>query len=277
MDNKRTVVGIDAFTQSVKAIAWSDDGRPVAEGRAALTLQQSAPGYIEQDADEWWAATGTALRALTAATEADAIAGIAISNQRETVALLDAAGQPIGPAITWLDSRVSDSFRDLADSFGGERLHAISGRPVDTIPVVYRLHWLRRHRPELIDRAHSIVDVHGFLSQQLTGTAHASHISADAFGIFDIVERCWSCPLLDHLGIPLHKLPAAAATGLRAGTAVFAGGGDGQCAGLGVGRDAARDRVPQSRNRDRRRDMVVRACPEPKMAHDPIAYRRIFP
>lgn len=249
MGNKRTVVGIDASTQSVKAIAWSDDGHPVAEGRAALTLQQPAPGYVEQDADEWWAATGTALRALTAATDADAIAGIAISNQRETVALLDAAGQPIGPAITWLDSRVSDSLRDLADSFGGERLHAISGRPVDTIPVVYRLHWLRRHRPELIDRAHSIVDVHGFLSQRLTGTAHASHTSADAFGIFDIVERCWSRPLLDHLGIPLDKLPpvaapgaaigrvtaaAAAATGLRAGTAVFAGGGDGQCAGLGV-------------------------------------------
>ncbi len=249
MDNKRTVVGIDASTQSVKAIAWSDEGRPVAEGRAPLTLRQPAPGHVEQDADEWWAATGAALRAVTAAVDPDAIAGIAISNQRETVALLDAAGRPIAPAITWLDSRVSATFRDLADSFGAERLHAISGRPVDIIPVVYRLHWLRRHRPELIERAHRIVDVHGFLSWRLTGTAHASHTSADAFGIFDIAERRWSAPLLDHIGIAADKLPAAvppgapigrvsaeaaAATGLRVGTPVFGGGGDGQCAGLGV-------------------------------------------
>ncbi len=242
MGGERTVVGIDASTQSVKAIAWTMDGQPAAEGRALLSLSQPQPGYAEQNADDWWAATCTALRTLTAAIDPETVDGIAISNQRETVALLDEAGRPLGPAMTWLDNRVAGTYRDLADSFGGERLHAISGRPVDVIPVVYRLHWLARHKPGLIERARTIVDVHGFLALHLTGAVSASFTSADPFGMFDIVEKEWSRPLLDHLHIPLDKLPpavapgrpigrvtaeAAAQTGLRAGTPIYAGGATG--------------------------------------------------
>lgn len=246
---ERTVVGIDASTQSVKAIAWTRSGQPVAEGRAPLPLDQPQPGFAEQDASAWWTATCLSLKALTAVVDPAKIDGIAISNQRETVALLDTDGCPLGPAMTWLDSRVASTYRDFAASFGPERIHAISGRPVDVIPVVYRLHWLTQNRPDLLERARSIVDVHGFLALHLTGTATASYTSADPFGLFDIGEKQWSRPLLDHLGIGPDKLPpavepgraigvvtaaAAAATGLRAGTPVFAGGGDGQCAGLGV-------------------------------------------
>lgn len=254
MEEERYVIGVDASTQSVKAIAWTSTGRPVAEGRASLALDQPQPGYAEQDPAAWWAATCTALGLLAAAIDIQRVDGIAISNQRETVALLDEAGEAIGPGITWLDGRVTETHKAFAESFGGDRLHAISGRPVDVIPVVYRLAWLRDNQPDLIDRAASIVDVHGFLARHLTGRAHASYTSADPFGIFDINANAWSKPILDHLGIPLHKLPlavppaspigtvtaaAATATGLRAGTPLYAGGGDGQCAGLGV--DAMRE------------------------------------
>ncbi len=249
MDGERAVVGIDASTQSVKAIAWTTDGRPLAEGRAPLSLSQPKPGYAEQDPDDWWAAACEALRGLTAAVDPGAIEGVAISNQRETMALLDEHDRPIGPGTTWLDNRAAGTYRDFASGFGADRLHAISGRPVDVIVVVNRLDWLARHQPDLLARARSIVDVHGFLALKLTGAAVASYTSADPFGLFDIVEKRWSEPLLRHLGIPLSKLlpavppgrmigrvtpAAAAATGLRAGIPLYAGGGDGQCAGLGV-------------------------------------------
>ncbi len=249
MGGERSVVGIDASTQSVKAVAWTRRGEPLAEGRAPLSLQQPQPGFAEQDADTWWAATCMALRALTAAVDPGTVDGVAISNQRETMALLGADDRPLAPATVWLDSRVAPTYRGFAASFGEERIHAISGRPVDVIPAVYRLHWLSQHRPDLLEGARTIVDVHGFLTLHLTGRATASFTSADPFGLFDIVGKEWSRPLLDHLGIAPDKLPpavepgrrigavtqaAAAATGLRAGTPVFAGGGDGQCAGLGV-------------------------------------------
>ena len=249
MGEDRYVIGVDASTQSVKAIAWTADGHPAAEGRAPLTLQQPRPGYAEQDPADWWTAARSALSSLMAQIDPARVDGLAISNQRETVALLGENGDAIGPGITWLDSRVAPTYRAVAESFGADRLHAISGKPIDVIPVVYRLFWLRQTDPGAIDRARTIVDVHGFLSFHLTGAASASYTSADPFGIFDIAAKTWSKPILDHVGIAIEKLPhavppgapigrvtetAAAATGLRAGTPVFAGGGDGQCAGLGV-------------------------------------------
>ena len=192
MKTERCVVGIDASTQSVKAIAWTADGAPLAEGRAPLTLDQPQHGFAEQDAHSWWQATCTALRSLTAAVDPATIEAVAISNQRETMVLLDAENRPLGPAMTWLDNRVASTYRDLAESFGGERLHSISGRPVDVIPVVYRLHWLARHQPERLAAASLIADVHGFLTLHLTGAVQASYTSADPFGLFDIVQKQWS-------------------------------------------------------------------------------------
>ena len=57
----RTVIGIDASTQSVKAIAWTRSGQPLAEGRAPLALDQPQPGFVEQDAEAWWTSACTAL------------------------------------------------------------------------------------------------------------------------------------------------------------------------------------------------------------------------
>ncbi len=246
----RYVIGLDSSTQSVKAIAWDNHGTPCAEGRAPLAISQPREGWVEQNAPDWWAATCTALRDLTAQIDPGLIDGIAVSNQRETMVLLDADGAPLAPATLWLDSRAEGHTRILAAELGGAELHRITGKPVDVTPCVHRLRWMRDHMPEVLDGAAQILDVHGYLTRALTGTAAASWTSADPFAIFDIHTRQWSATILDHLGIPLTRLPtahrpgsaigtvtaaAAAATGLRPGTPVFAGGGDGHCAGLGVG------------------------------------------
>lgn len=245
----RYVIGIDSSTQSVKAIAWTQDGTPVAEGRAPLEIMQPKPLHAEQDAESWWTATCVALRAVTSAIDPAAIDGIAISNQRETMVLVDAAGKPMAPATLWLDSRAQEMTEVLAARFGKPMLHGISGKPVDVIACLYRIAWMRKTTPELLDDASLILDVNGFLTQRLTGTASATWTSADPFGIFDIQEKRWSQPLLDFLQIGTDKLPrvlrpgqaagrvcekAAAETGLLAQTPVFAAGGDGHCAALGV-------------------------------------------
>ncbi|MES0129325.1 FGGY-family carbohydrate kinase [Mesorhizobium sp. M0029] len=245
----RYVVGIDSSTQSVKAIAWTRDGMPAAEGRAPLDISLPRPLHAEQDADQWWVATRTALKAVTAAIDPASIDGVAISNQRETMVLVDEQNRPLAPATLWLDRRAQAMTQELSDVFGAETLHGISGKPVGVIPCLYRLAHMRRHTPELLDKAHLILDVNGFLLRHLTGTSHATWTSADPFGIFDIREKSWSRPLLDHLKIRKNQLPdvlapgrqagtihasAAAETGLREGTPIFAAGGDGHCASLGV-------------------------------------------
>lgn len=248
-DRERFVIGIDSSTQSVKAIAWTQDGRCHAEGRAPLTINTPNSLRAEQNADDWWTAACAALQSLMRQVDPALIDGIAISNQRETMVLVDADDRPLAPATLWLDRRAHELVSVLANELGRGRLHAISGKPIDVIPCVYRLRYFREHEPELLDKAARILSVHDFLTLKLTGSASASWTSADPFGILDIERKTWSREILDHLVIPVEKLPslhapgtaigqittsAAEATGLRPGTPVFAGGGDGNCAGLGV-------------------------------------------
>ena len=247
--NQDLVIGLDSSTQSTKAIAWTRNGEAVAEGRASIAMDTPRPDWAEQSVEDWWSAACSSLRQVAAEIDIKRVAGIAISNQRETVAFLDAEGNTVRPAIVWLDERARQDIQLLSDAIGGERLHRITGKPADLTPVIYRLNWLKRHSPDTLSASARILDVHGFLTGKLTGTAAASWTSADPFGVFDIAEKTWSAPLLDHLGMSpdrfgvLHKpgtrvgtvtAAAAAASGLAAGTPVIAAGGDGQCAGLGV-------------------------------------------
>ena len=61
-DTERLVIGIDSSTQSVKAIAWSRDGTPMAEGRATHDIHVPSPLIAEQDARQWWSAAQEALQ-----------------------------------------------------------------------------------------------------------------------------------------------------------------------------------------------------------------------
>ena len=144
----------------------------------------------------------------------------------------------------------------LSREIGADKLHRISGKPIDITPVIYRLSWFRRHQPEVLDRAAKIADVHCFLTGRFTGNWMSSWTSADPFGLLDIESRAWSEEFLAHLGIRTDQLgtlvqpgtvtgtvtaEAAARTGLPEGLPLVAAGGDGQCAGLGV--NAARKGV----------------------------------
>lgn len=244
------VIGLDSSTQSTKAIAWNRAGIEVAHGRAPLTLQNPAIFCFEQQAEDWWSTCCTALQALFSKIDPKRVAGLAISNQRETVAFIDDAGQSVRPAMTWLDERARDFVQPLADHFGHDRLHRITGRPPDVIPVLFRLAWMRHHEPEAFARTAWFTDVQGYLVRLLTGQKRTGWTSADPLGLFDMERKCWSTELLDYLGLDESRLSealpsgselgrvteqAAKATGLPAGTPVFAAGGDGQCAGLGAG------------------------------------------
>lgn len=243
------VIGVDSSTQSTKAMAFSASGEVLAEGRASYPLHQPKPGYVEQDPEDWWAAARSALSAVTGAIDPARIAGVAISNQRETLACVDAAGRATRPAMTWLDSRAADLLPAMADEFGAGRLHAISGKPVDLTPALCRYYWLRERHPEDLAAVHRFLDVHGFLLWRLSGEPVATWTSADPSGLFDLEEKAWSGPILAALGVRAEQMPrvsrpggligrvtatAAADTGLPAGTPIFAAGGDGQCAGLGA-------------------------------------------
>jgi xylulokinase len=250
MTSPDLVIGIDSSTSATKAIAWDREGRSVAEGRAAIALFNPQPGYFEQDPRAWWTSTAEALKIVTQAVDPSRVAAVGISNQRETFGLFREDGTPLRPGTVWLDDRARGQERRFGASFGDERVHRISGKPRDVIPCLYRMIWMRENEPEIFARTERISEVHGYLAFNLTGDWVTSTASADPMGILDMQAFDWSDEILNAAGIPRETMlrlvrpgdllgevapGPAAETGLKPGTPVIAGGGDGQCAGTGAG------------------------------------------
>lgn len=243
------VIGIDSSTTAAKAIAFDRRGRAVAEGRAAVPLSNPKPGWFEQDAAHWTGALNTSLKQLLRKVPAERIAGLAISNQRESFAQFDAKDRPLRPGSLWLDERAHCEVDQLSKEIGGDRIHQISGKPPDVTPCLYRCRWFARNEPKMWAKLAHTAEVHGVLVHHLTGQWATSIASADPMGLIDMEASDWSDTLLQAAGLTRAQLPAlhrpgevigevtaaaAKSTGLRAGTPVIAGGGDGQCAGTGA-------------------------------------------
>lgn len=247
------VIGLDCSTSAVKAVAFDTRGGVLAEGRAALPFQALGDGRFEQDPADWWRAACVALRRLVAAAQGVRFVGLAIANQRETIAPLDAEFRPTRPAILWLDGRARDDADTMAVQWGRDALHRITGKIPDPNPALYKLAWMRRVEPALLDASRYFAEVHGYLAQRLTGQFATSTASADPLGVFDLAAGDYAHELLAAIGLRADQfasaLPpgsvigalhaqAAAETGLPEGLMVAAGGGDGQAAGVAVGLDA---------------------------------------
>lgn len=246
---KRYVIGVDSSTQSTKAIAWDLQGHVVAQGKAPLSVASPAPGWAEQDPRAWWDSTRSALRQVLAEIEAAEIVAVGLAWQRETFIALDAAGEPLRPAILWLDQRATREVAQLCADFGADRFHRITGKQLDTTPSLVKLVWMRRHEPDRYRRLAFVLDVGAYLARSLTGRTCTCLAGADSLGLLDMESGFWSTELLDHLGLDDWNLPelvlpasqlgvvsaeASRATGLRAGTPVIAAGGDGQVFAVGV-------------------------------------------
>jgi sugar (pentulose or hexulose) kinase len=243
------VVGIDSSTTATKAIAWNISGKNIAEGVSPITLFSPQLNYYEQDPDDWWSSLAESLQKLTHQVDAERICAISIANQRETFVGLDKDGKPVRPAIIWLDERCKSQVNKFAGIIGEDNIHRITGKPKDYAPVVYRLAWMKENENDLFRKVAHFCDVHSFIVNKLTGHFRTSWASADPMGIFDLENKVWSPDILRHLDIIPGQLPdafppgtvlgyvtktAAEATGLRTGTKVVAGGGDGQASGIGV-------------------------------------------
>ncbi|MBX7431135.1 hypothetical protein JDV09_03270 [Mycobacterium sp. Y57] len=240
------VVAVDCSTTASKAVVFDAQGQALSSGRSAIRTMQPGPGRHEQDPENWWSATCEALRAALATVDAGRVAAVCVTTQRETFVSLDRNGRAVYPGIVWMDTRA----RDLVAELGCEHVHAVSGRPPDNTPSIYKLAWLIRNERDAMAHARHIGDVSAFLNMRLCGRWISSQASADSMGLFDMAELEWSPELLALTGVDERVLPtvvapgtvvgaitaaAARETGLAAGTPLVAGAGDGQCAAVGAG------------------------------------------
>lgn len=240
------IVAVDCSTTASKAVVFDAMGRAVATARSPIATANPGIGLHEQNPEDWWTATRTALRQVMFDVDSSRIRSVTVTTQRETFVCLAADNRPVRPAIVWMDTRA----RELVMELGSDRVHQISGRPADNTPSIYKIAWLVRNEQPEIQRTDKIGDVGAYLNHRLCRRWVSSVASADSLGLLDMQTRTWSPDLVDLVGIDAATLPEVVAPGtvvgcidqavanetaLPVGTPIVAGAGDGQCAAIGAG------------------------------------------
>src|SRR5690606_32659850 len=194
------VIAVDCSTTGSKAVAFDADGVAVAEARRPYARRSPHPGWQEQDAAHWWNATADAIRDVVTSLSSPPMA-LGITHQRETFVCLDERGEPLRPAILWLDTRAGEQIARL----GSPEVHRLSGKPPSTTPSLYKLAWLAEHEPDVLTRTALVLDVHGYLVQKLTGEVATSWACADPMSLLDMATFTWSPQLVTAAGLTLDR------------------------------------------------------------------------
>src|SRR4030095_16792672 len=97
------LLGLDIGTTNVKALVTGLTGKPLARGSCPVQLFRLADGGVEQDINEIWGATLSAVRQAVRTVDATRIEAIGVSSQAGAMQVLDKEGRPLGRIISWLD------------------------------------------------------------------------------------------------------------------------------------------------------------------------------
>ena len=246
------LIAHDLGTTGNKASLHDNSGRILAAVTAGYPTHYAADTTSEQGPLHWWRAIVAATTELLATTGArpEQVDGICVSGQMMGLVLLDAAGVPVRPAMIWSDQRASAQAAELADRFGGAEAYRITGNRIAAPYTLPKLMWVRDNDPAAYERATALCVAKDYVNFRLTGRLVTDRSDASHTGAYDLATGAWSPELLAAAGVDAALWPeivdstdivggltaaAAAELGLREGTRVVAGGGDGPMAAVAAG------------------------------------------
>ncbi len=216
MSGAAHLLAIDQGTTSTRAIVFDAQGRPVADAQKELPQHFPRSGWVEHDPEDIWRDTVASLRGALdkAGLTARDMAGIGITNQRETVVVWDReTGEAVHNAIVWQDRRGAPLCERLRRAGHEPLIQRRTGLLVDSYFSASKLAWLldnvegARARAEKGELAFGTID--SFLLWRLTGgRVHATDATnAARTMLYDIRRQCWDDELLSLLNVPRALLP----------------------------------------------------------------------
>ncbi|NRQ42437.1 glycerol kinase GlpK [Rheinheimera sp. YQF-2] len=210
------ILAIDQGTTSSRAIIYNPALQAIASAQQELPLSYPQSGWVEQDPAQIWQSVSTSISlALQQAnlTPAD-IAGIGITNQRETTVLWHrSSGKPLYNAIVWQDRRAAKLCQQLKDAGHNSMLQQKTGLLADPYFSAGKLSWLLDNLPTARALAEAgelcFGTIDSYLLWQLSGgKVHATDASnASRTLLFNIHSQQWDNELLQLFNVPAVMLP----------------------------------------------------------------------
>lgn len=213
---EKYILSLDQGTTSSRAIVFNRQGEPVATAQKEFTQIYPQPGWVEHDATEIWSTqAGVAQEALTrAGIEANQLAGIGITNQRETTVVWNRlTGKPVYNAIVWQDRRTSAYCDQMKLAGRGNRIQQKTGLIIDAYFSATKIKWILDHVEGARQLAKKGQLAFGTIDTWLIwnlsqGKLHITDVSnASRTMLFNIHTLEWDQELLELFDIPAGVLP----------------------------------------------------------------------
>jgi len=210
------LLAIDQGTTSTRAIVFDTELNPVATAQQEFRQIFPAPGLVEHDPEEIWSSVlATAQKAIAqAGLAAKDIAGIGITNQRETTIVWDrATGKPLHNAIVWQDRRTADVCEALKARKHEQMISARTGLLLDPYFSGTKIAWILNHVADARGTANAgrlaFGTVDTFILWRLTeGRVHATDATNAARTLLlDINTGAWDSTLAELFRVPMNMLP----------------------------------------------------------------------
>ncbi|SEE90496.1 FGGY-family carbohydrate kinase [Jiangella alba] len=236
------LVGVDAGTTTVKAVAHTLTGRALGSGRRPTPWRERS-GVVRMDADELTAAALGAIGDALSGVSGDVI-GVGVTGMAESGVLVDVAGRALTPILAWYDERPDAVLPDVrADVGGDDAFTTRTGLPLSTRCTAVKTRWLADQ--DLVDGAPAgWATVPELLVARLGGSFVNELSLAARTGWLDVHERRWLPGHVAASGVRLslpEPVPAGAPAGRAdpggrlAGAVLTVGGHDHLCAAVGAG------------------------------------------
>ncbi len=226
----------DVGTTGARTIIFDINGKLIAKSYEEYFFPKQPIGISEQDPLTWWNAVKKTCNDVVKKININDIVGISVTNQRQTLTFLDSNGKVLHPAMTWMDGREESSTKDWNKGEGLRR----------AIPKTL---WIKKNKPEIYNQISKIAFTDTYIYNRLCNIT-ATDPANGVMGILNFNTLKWDEKLAEQFEIPVDLWPdirfygdfvgnlsnkAANELGLKTHTPIFIGGGDQQCAAVGLG------------------------------------------
>lgn len=246
------LLGIDIGTSACKVAVFDKKGKVLAQANRPYEVYYPHPGWVEQDAEEWWEAICLGIRDCLAGgtIQAREIAGIGIDGQSWSAIPVDEQGTPLARTPIWMDTRARDICEEVKEKVGFERIFEVAGNDFLPSYSTPKMLWFQKERPEIYEKTYKFLQSNSYIGYKLTGVMSQDFSQGYGIHFFNNSTCSYDEKLAEELGLCVDKVPklyrchevigtvtkeAAEKTGLLAGTKVVAGGLDAACGTLGAG------------------------------------------
>ena len=246
------VIGCDVGSQGTKMILLSIAGQFAGEAYEGYSIDYPHPLWAEQPVERWLSALILAIRRLLSESgvRPENVRALSLATQVDGIVSIDSNGQPLHPAIIWMDRRASAQCEHVREYLDEQQIFQLTGLNLDATHVAPKIRWLADHHPAIYQQAAYFLLPGSYMAYALTGELGVDFSNASSTLLMDVHTKTWSDTMINAFAIDKSKLvPISAATsilgtlrpalaenlGLSAGTLVMVGCGDEHAACLGAG------------------------------------------